>query len=127
MNRISIGNAHKVGQQGQRDGWFVGHFIDDDKLSRTQDIEVKWGVHAAGESNRQFSTNQTAKTMSVLIRGKFHITFQDGESTQDVLLEREGDYVLWDAGVAHNWVAKDETVILTIRWPSIPKDQVGEK
>jgi hypothetical protein len=64
--------------------------------------------------------------MSVLIRGKFRLAFQDGVSTQDVLLEKEDDYALWDARVVHIWIAEDETVILTVRWPSIQKDQVSE-
>jgi quercetin dioxygenase-like cupin family protein len=95
-------------------------------LRQTQDVEVKWGYHKAGESKGELGTNRTAKTMSVLIRGRFRLEFHDGNRARDVLLEREGDYVLWDAGVPHNWVAEEDSVMLTVRWPSVPEDQVND-
>jgi quercetin dioxygenase-like cupin family protein len=64
--------------------------------------------------------------MSVLIRGRFRLEFHDGNRARDLLLEREGDYALWDAGVPHNWVAEEDSVMLTVRWPSVPEDQVND-
>ena len=38
------------------------------------------------------------------------------------ILETIGDYVLWQAGVTHRWyVEREETVVLTVRWPSLPQ------
>ncbi|WP_374005171.1 hypothetical protein [Streptomyces ipomoeae] len=36
------------------------------------------------------------------------------------MLERQGDYVVWGRGVDHSWVAEEESVVLTVRWPSVP-------
>jgi quercetin dioxygenase-like cupin family protein len=34
-----------------------------------------------------------------------------------------GDYIWFDAGVAHVWEALEDSVSVVIRWPSIPGDQ----
>ncbi|MEH1838369.1 MAG: hypothetical protein V7L20_06310 [Nostoc sp.] len=42
-----------------------------------------------------------------------------------MILSREGDYVLWCAGVLHCWVAQSDSTILTMRWPLTPGDSVA--
>jgi quercetin dioxygenase-like cupin family protein len=37
-----------------------------------------------------------------------------------VVLTRPGDYVLWGPGVDHSWLAEQESVVVTVRWPSLP-------
>ena len=39
---------------------------------------------------------------------------------RDVVLAERGDYVVWGPGVDHSWCAEEESVVLTVRWPSIP-------
>lgn len=39
---------------------------------------------------------------------------------RSVLLEEQGDYVVWGQGVDHSWTAEDDSVVLTLRWPSVP-------
>ena len=125
LKGVSVGNAAEVGKT--KGGWFVGNFIADDELRQTQDVEIKWGIHKSGESNGGFATNNRAKTMSVLIKGRFTLTFQRAVGSQtveeDVPLTKEGDYALWTYGVPHNWKCLEECTILTVRWPSLPKDQ----
>jgi hypothetical protein len=120
MNGVMTGNAGADG--AARRGWFVGRFVDDDPYRQSHDIEVKWGVHPFGDSRTVASTESVARTVSILIRGRFHLTFHRGDTREEVVLEKEGDYALWLPGVAHTWVADDpdETVILSIRWPSLP-------
>ena len=31
----------------------------------------------------------------------------------------EGDYLMWAAGIDHTWQVEEESVVVTIRWPSI--------
>lgn len=124
MNRIKTGNATDEFNARQRNGWFVGHFIESDSLCRTCDVEIKWALHSAGDKKMSPGVNETAKTISVLIRGRFRLLFDEGGNMNEVLLCREGDYALWDAGVAHSWVTEEDSVILTVRWPSVPKDQI---
>jgi hypothetical protein len=120
-NAITDGLAHR--------SWFIGHYIDEDPYRQTHDVEVKWGVHKKGDSNKNFAADQVARSMSVLIRGRFRLTFRRGSTTKDILLEKEGDYTLLLPGVEHRWMAEaeDDTVILTVRWPSLPSPQVKKK
>jgi hypothetical protein len=37
-----------------------------------------------------------------------------------VLLRQPGDYVVWGRGTDHSWCAEVESVVLTVRWPSVP-------
>lgn len=119
-NNFVFGNAKEEGGKGE--GWFLGHFITpkDDPRS-TEELEVKWGVHQAGDSRDEWAVNNHAATLSILIHGEFRLQFEDRE----IVLSREGDYVLWSAGVAHTWIAKTDCTILTVRYPSKPGDSVA--
>ncbi|MEH2125648.1 signal peptidase I [Nostoc sp.] len=117
--KVVYGNAGVEGVN--RWGWFMGHFItpEDDPRS-TEMLEVKWAIHKAGESRTDWAVNNQAATLSILIHGEFRLQFEDRE----ILLSREGDYVLWCAGVSHWWIAESDCTILTVRWPSKPGDSV---
>lgn len=122
--RIETGNAGSGAARVRRQGWFGGHFIDNRSVLHSRDVEIKWGVHAAGDCKNRYVVNQHARTVSVLVRGRFRLFFRQGHLERDVVLEREGDYAAWDAGVAHRWTADLDCVVLTVRWPSLPGDQV---
>ncbi len=47
---------------------------------QSKDVEVKWGVHRRGETNGAFATNAMAQTLSVLVRGKFRLSFKSRAS-----------------------------------------------
>ena len=127
MNGARKGNALTDGASWK--GWFIGRFISDDAYRQTHDVEVKWGIHAPGQSNDNFAADRLARSMSVLIRGRFRLTFRRDNQTEDIILENEGDYAVWLPGLEHTWVAEGEaeTVILTVRWPSYPVPQVEKK
>ncbi|WP_308016546.1 signal peptidase I [Jidongwangia harbinensis] len=81
------------------------------------DVEVKWGVHPPGERRAAWATGETRTALLILIRGSFDIELRD----RTVLLREPGDYVVWGPGEDHSWRSGDcETVVLTVRWPSIP-------
>ncbi|WP_414587662.1 signal peptidase I [Scytonema sp. PCC 10023] len=120
MTKVVFGNA--VNEGAKRWGWFLGHFITPSEDPRsTEELEVKWAVHKVGDSRTEWAVNNQAATLSILIKGQFRLQFEDG----DIVLSREGDYVLWCAGVPHCWVAESESTILTVRWPSKAGDSVG--
>lgn len=111
------GNAAEDGN-GWR-GWLVGHFLPGAEDPRaTGDVEVKWAVYAGGETRAAWGVNDRAHTLAILVRGRFRLTFPDG----DALLSDEGDYVLWEPGVPHRWRAETAAVVVTVRWPSLPDD-----
>jgi mannose-6-phosphate isomerase-like protein (cupin superfamily) len=97
-------------------GWFLGHFMPgDDNPLRTSDLEVKWWTHAKGETRNEWAPGNPVKTVNILIRGHFVLLFPERE----VSLEKEGDFVLFGPGVPHSFRSEQESLVLTIRWPSL--------
>jgi quercetin dioxygenase-like cupin family protein len=118
LDGVLTGNA---ADEAADRGWFVGHFVDGaDDPRATAAVEVKWAVYRGGESRRRWSANREGTTLAVLVRGRFQLRFPGG----DVVLAREGDYALWQPGIPHDWQAEGPTVVLTVRWPSLPGDSV---
>jgi hypothetical protein len=120
MKDIYTGNTINEAQTTNQRGWFIGHFMID-RLPKTREVEVKWGMHPANDEKTSCGVNTTATTLSILIEGLFVLNFPDlGHCVQ---LEKQGDYVIWMPGVAHTWKALKPSTILTVRWPSISDDQ----
>jgi hypothetical protein len=108
-----VGNAALDAED--RRGWFVGHFMPEGDLRRSGDVEIKWGVHPAGESRESWQGDEARTTVLLLIEGRFRIRLSTGEH----VLCQPGDYAMWGVGVGHSWSAEDDSVVVTIRWPSI--------
>ena len=121
---IAVGNAPLQGKANRSSGWFLGAFVHAaEGLRHSEDVEVKWGTHAAGESKRGIGTNKTATTLALLISGRFVVTFP---GRGDVSLDQPGDYVVFGPDVPHGWTALADSVVITIRWPSLLGDQSVE-
>lgn len=103
-------------------GWFVGHFVAGEAGPRsTAEVEVKWSVYEGHEGRDGWGANRAATTLAVLVRGRFRLSFPDRE----VVLAKEGDFALWEPGVPHFWRPEGPTIVLTVRWPSLPGDSVA--
>jgi hypothetical protein len=101
-------------------GWFVGQFVPDALGLRHQTaVEIKWGLHPDGEKRPQPWANGNATTISVLIRGSLLVSFYIDETPRLVKLIKEGDYVVYGPDVVHSWEAVGETLVLSIRFPSV--------
>jgi hypothetical protein len=97
-------------------GWLLGHFIEPTGSVRaTPAVEVKWGTHPAGQQRDGWCTGEERTTMLLLISGRFRLELSVGS----VVLERQGDYVVWGPGIDHSWQAEEDSVVVTVRWPSI--------
>ena len=81
----------------------------------TSELELKWGHHKKGETRAEWSPPSAVRTLNVLIRGRFVLLFPDNE----VLLQNEGDYVFFGPDIAHSYRCEEDTLILTVRWPSV--------
>jgi hypothetical protein len=104
-------------------GWLLGHFMPPGDARHSEAVEIKWGVHPAGEQRPGWVTDDPRSILSVLISGRFRIDLPD----RSVLLARQGDYVVFH-GVNHTWQAEEESVVVSVRWPSLPGyDQVGQE
>ncbi|MFD0306145.1 signal peptidase I [Streptomyces sp. NPDC127119] len=111
---VYVGNAGKDAALDR--GWLLGHFKEHGDPRHSEALEVKWGVHPRGEERAQWVKGEVRTALLVLITGRFRMEFPG----RSVLLEEQGDYVVWGQGVDHSWVAEDESVVLTVRWPSVP-------
>src|SRR5688572_15568397 len=98
-------------------GWFLGHFMKgEDNPLRTSELELKWYTHAKGETRNEWAPGNPVKTLNILIRGHFVLLFPDRE----IALAKEGDFVLFGPGVPHSFRSEQESLVLTVRWPSLP-------
>ncbi|NGO74099.1 signal peptidase I [Streptomyces sp. YC504] len=97
-------------------GWLLGHFKDPADPRHCAELEIKWGVHPAGDRRAQWATGEIRTALLVLISGRFRMQFPG----RDVVLAEQGEYILWGKGVDHSWYAEEESVVLTVRWPSVP-------
>lgn len=114
---IVTGNAINHGNENNSKGWFVGSFIDSAQgLRSTDEIEVKWGVHTAKEKKKEVTHQEKGTTLTILINGAFVIEFPD--FNRSVNLSKAGDYVIFAPQVKHFWKALEDSVVLTVRWPS---------
>ncbi|WP_250030664.1 signal peptidase I [Paractinoplanes maris] len=112
---IYVGKADLDAPEEQ--GWLLGYFRPADDPRHSPDVEIKWGRHPKGDRRAQWVTGEERTALLVLIRGRFHMEFPD----RTVILTDPGDYVVWGRGVDHSWLAEEEdTVVLTVRWPSVP-------
>ncbi|MDF2708169.1 MAG: signal peptidase [Nonomuraea muscovyensis] len=111
---VYVGNAEIDGAGD--DGWLLGHFKSAGDPRHSTDVEIKWGVHAAGDVRAAWVRGERRTALLVLISGRFRVELPG----RSVLLERRGDYVVWGRGVDHSWVAEEDSVVLTVRWPSVP-------
>ena len=113
---IFVGNAADASRNTR--GWFVGHFMPGaDHPLRSADVELKWYTHAKGETRAEWAPGNPVRTLNVLIRGKFVLRFRE----RDVVLAEEGDFVLFGPDVPHSFRSDEESLVLTVRWPSGPQ------
>lgn len=106
-----------VGQAGNDTrGWFLGHFMPgEDNPLRSSDVELKWYTHARGETRHEWAPGNPVRTLNILIRGHFVLVFPDRE----VVLQHEGDFVLFGPDVPHSYRSVEESLVMTVRWPSL--------
>jgi len=117
-NSFYFGNA--AADQVRDSGWFIGQFVPTALGARHQtEVEVKWGIHPAGESRPHAWANGKATTISVLVRGELRATFEVEGKSQVATLKNEGDYVIFGPDVVHSWEAIGDTVVLSVRFPSV--------
>jgi hypothetical protein len=114
LENVYVGNAD-VDAAGDH-GWLLGHFKPADDVRHSDGVEIKWGVHPRGDERARWVTGEKRTALLILISGRFRVELP-GHS---VLLDKRGDYVVWGHGVDHSWYAEEESVVLTVRWPSVP-------
>ena len=101
-------------------GWFIGQFVPAELGLRHQTaVEVKLGMHSDGERRLQPWAQGRATSIAILVRGSLLVEFHVDSPPKLVVLERAGDYVVYGPKVVHSWQAIGDTVVLTVRFPSV--------
>jgi redox-sensitive bicupin YhaK (pirin superfamily) len=103
-NAVTAGHDHR--------GWIVGHFISLDSIRHTDQVEIKWGIHPAGDQREAWHDHEERTTILILIQGRFRIDL----STGSCILADPGDFAMWGPGIAHSWKAETDSTVLTVRW-----------
>jgi hypothetical protein len=107
------GNATEDGRDTR--GWLLGYFIDPAQGVRSsKDVEVKWGIHPAGDERPEWTSDDQRTTLVLLVQGTFQIDLTEASIT----LTRQGDYAVWGPGIDHSWRAISDSTVITVRWPS---------
>lgn len=125
---IIEGNINKEKQiiENQK-GWIFGHFVPKKSkfsIFKNKNFEVHWGSRKKGDSNENVVYNETSYTLGILLKGKISIIlYKNKKEKKEYLLQKEGDYLVFGPGVPHDWIALKDSLILGVRWPSVPNDQ----
>jgi hypothetical protein len=125
--QITIGNA--ATQNTLFKSWFIGplqKWAGEQKaeaalfgLRESAIVEMKWGVHSAGETRADWAPCSDQRTISLLVRGRFLLRFRSPQDQSRVIEQRllcEGDYAIWETDVEHTWAVEEDSVIMTVRW-----------
>jgi hypothetical protein len=131
---ISGGNAVRDGREFNQ--WFVGDLAawsranglaggeKEAGLRQSHTVEVKWAHHPAGlHRPGGWTTPSEATSLCVLVRGDLEMIFRPPSaagSKQSYRLQEEGDYLIWSEQIVHTWVARADTLIVTVRWREAP-------
>src|ERR1700735_4396124 len=113
-----FGNAEADQVRGS--GWFVGQFVPAELGPRHQtEVELKWGIHPDGDKRSHPWANENGTTISVLIEGSLKVTFYIEGARENITLRTKGDYVVFGREVVHTWEAVGDTIVLSVRFPSV--------
>lgn len=110
---VYIGNAGADAAESR--GWLLGHFKPEYDARHSDDIEVKWAIHPEGDQRPQWVADEKRSALLLLVSGRFRVELPG----QTVLLAEQGDYVVFH-GLSHSWYAEEASVVVAVRWPSVP-------
>ena len=61
-------------------GWVIGQFMEDGDVRQTDGVEIKWGVHSAGEERADWQGDETRITVLLLVKGRFRLDLRSEPS-----------------------------------------------
>ncbi|KPC95461.1 signal peptidase I, partial [Streptomyces sp. NRRL F-6602] len=66
---VYVGNAPE--EAALDAGWIMGHFKAPDDPRHNEAVEIKWGVHEAGERRAAWVRGEERQALLVLVSGRF--------------------------------------------------------
>ena len=112
-HNIYVGNAGTDAADNR--GWLLGHFKPTGDVRHSDDVEIKWAIHPRGDQRPEWVAGEKRTAALILISGRFRVELPE----RTVVLATQGDYVVFH-GISHSWYAETDSVVLAVRWPSIP-------
>jgi quercetin dioxygenase-like cupin family protein len=73
------------------------------------------GIHPSGEKRPGWTADDQRTTLVLLVKGHFVVHLTEGDAS----LTDQGGYVVWVPGIDHSWEAVSDSIVLTVRWPSL--------
>jgi hypothetical protein len=117
---VATGNAIKDGNRG----WFVGQFIPSSSgLAHQEALEIKWQQHPKGDRRQGFARSLNATTIAILVSGLFVTQIMMPNGIREIVLDKPGDYIAFAPGLDHSWEAREDSLVITVRFPSLKNDQ----
>lgn len=109
-------------------GWFIGNWQATGTMRNRSGILMKYGIHHAGEECADAWKTVDKVTVSILLDGGPFVhwfrndpckitPFSDGTKEDVRVLERAGDYLIYEPKVLHKWKALRDAIVLTMQFP----------
>lgn len=116
--KIQTGNFPDYsGEHPENRNWVMGHFIPEGSMLHCEEVEVCWGRHPKGFKKEGSHPAFRSMTLAILVYGHFIISFPEVGREAD--LQKEGDYVIFDASETPHWDnVLEDSLLITVRWPS---------
>jgi quercetin dioxygenase-like cupin family protein len=116
---VRVGN---FGDDARSNGsWVMGFNEHLKEPLQNKQFGLKWSELEAHQRREISAKNLKSSSLVVLVAGEMRLWF--GEEKLEVVLKKQGDYVVWGAGVWHMWETVLDSVVMTLRWPAIQDDQ----
>ena len=116
------GNAAEDGRE--RRGWILGHFIDPSEGVRSsKDVEIKWGIHPAGDKRPEWTADDQRTTLVLLVRETSGSTSPKPASPW----KNKAITPSWGPGIDHSWEAITDRSSLPSAGPPRQRNQPGSR
>lgn len=112
--------------------WFVGPLSDWSEtqpastglLRNSHQVQVKWSLHpAASRRPNEWAAPGPFRSLCILLEGQLSFFFRSpgtSASETEYILEKPGEYVMWEGETEHLWISHQESRVITIRWLEEP-------
>ena len=92
--------------------------MEEDSPFKNNNFEIKWGKRKKGYEvmAEVANRNDGKETLAILVYGKMILDFPT--LNKIITLEKEGDYFYYKPTIPHTVKAEEDSLIITVRWPS---------
>lgn len=94
---------------------FIGDFMKQPELF-SDSVKIKYSKHLKGKKREEEKCDNEYVTVTILVSGRFSVHFP--ETNETVVLEKEGDFLVYQKEVLHTWEALEDSVTMCVRYKS---------